>query len=221
MDKKVQEAFSLWALNERDFLGDDFNGPGSTSWYTAPLRKALPEFLRKHGITSMLDAPCGDGSWMSQVEFPEGFLYLGAEIHPDMVERNNRIYDRDFMTLDITDDLLPDVDLIFVRDCLFHFSDDLILRFFVNLLRTDFKWLLTSTHPRTQSNRDLGAFGNIFTPVNFLLPPWNFPEPIDTIEDFDESDPNFADYPYRNMSLWSKEQVLQTTLSVMKNRLVV
>ena len=221
MDTKVQEAFSLWALNGKDNLGDDFNGPGSTDWYTRPLRSALPAFLERHQITSMLDAPCGDGSWMSQVEFPEGFVYLGAEIHPDMVERNNLIYPRKFVTLDITDDLLPDMDLIFVRDCLFHFSDVLILRFFVNLLRTNFKWLLTSTHPRTQANRDQGEFGNIFTPLNLQLPPWNFTEPIDTIEDYDESDPNFEGYPYRNMSLWSKEQVLQTTLEVMKRRLVV
>lgn len=219
MDRRLQEAFGLWALNGKTHLDDDFNGPGSTDWYTAPLRRNLPHFLEKHGIKSMLDAPCGDASWMSQVEFPPGFDYLGAEIHPDMVERNNSIYSRNFVTLDITDDLLPDKELIFVRDCLFHLNDELKLKFFLNLLRTDFRFLLTSTHPRHPENEDLGTFGNFFKPVNFNLSPWFFPEPLDSIIDYDESDPRFGHHPYRTMALWSKEQVLRSILEHLMKRM--
>ena len=156
----------------------------------------------------MLDAPCGDHQWMSLVKFPSSFDYLGGDIHEDMVCRNKRIYGDKFIQIDITEDPLPSKDLIFVRDCLFHFTDDTKIKFLNNLLKTDFKFLLTSNHPRCDLNISNNINGESFQEINWTISPWNFPAPIDTIVDYDESDERFHPYPYRTMELWSREQLI-------------
>jgi hypothetical protein len=47
------------------------SGTGSEVAVTAPVRDALPELLRRLGIKTMLDAPCGDWNWMRLVELPD------------------------------------------------------------------------------------------------------------------------------------------------------
>lgn len=219
MNVEIQNAFKIWALNGNSDVHDGYNGPGSTMWYTEPLRKKLASFLKKYNIRSMLDAPCGDFTWMSKIEFGDGFDYLGADLHPDMIERNNRMYSKNFTVLDITEDYLPPKDLMFVRDCLFHFSDILKLKFFLNFLESDFKYLLTSNHPKHKQNEDLGEFGNFFVPVNFEISPWFFPEPIDFIIDYDISDERFLSFPYRTMCLWTKQQIQESVSKFLKHRI--
>ena len=53
--------------------------------------------------------------------------------------------------------------------------------------------------------------GETFAEINLNISPWNFPTPLDTIVDYNESDDRFNPYPYRTMELWSKEQ-LETIL---------
>ena len=55
-------------------------GSGSTIHYTKTLRESLVGFLQKHNINSMFDAPCGDYSWMSLVEFPDNFKIGRAHV---------------------------------------------------------------------------------------------------------------------------------------------
>lgn len=218
MNKEIQSAFICWSkqamgsANPESF--DGFNGPGSCMKYTEPLRKNLVDFFKKHNINSMLDAPCGDASWIMTINFPDGFDYVGADLHPDMIEWLNSRYNKQFIPLDITEDALPSKDVMFVRDVLFHFSNHYKLKFFVNFLKNNFKYLLTSHHPRHTYNIDHGMVGNYFEPINWCIEPWNFMQPIDVIEDFDENDEWFTSFrdngrplPYRVMALWSKDQI--------------
>ena len=72
-------------------------GSGSSLGYTEQLRKTLPAFLIKHRIQSMADMPCGDFSWMSQVEFPENFYYIGGDIVNFLIRKNQRKWpEKDF-----------------------------------------------------------------------------------------------------------------------------
>ncbi len=101
------------------------SGSGSDLVQTAALRRELPELISRLGIRSFLDMPCGDFYWMSQVELGVD-VYLGADIVPEVVEQNERKFGRpgrDFRVLDITRSRIPQVDMIFSRDCLVHFSD--------------------------------------------------------------------------------------------------
>ena len=113
------------------------------------------------------------------------------------------------MVIDITEDILPSKDLLFVRDCLFHLTDEFKLKFFKNFLSSNFKYILTSNHPKHNYNKDVSISmdGHFHENINWELPPWNFPKSIDTIIDYDEKNSNFLYYPYRTMELWSFEQI--------------
>ena len=211
MNNQLQKIFKNYDSKNRDVLGDDHCGPGSTMWYTFPLINSLVNLLEKYSITSMLDSPCGDFQWMNTIKFPDSFDYLGGDLHESLIERNQRLYQRKFIVLDITEDCLPAKDLIFVRDCLFHLSDELKTKFFKNFLQSKFKYLLTTNHPKHTKNYDVknNMNGHNHENINWALSPWNFPMPIDTIIDYDETDERFSPYPYRTMELWTYDQINQ------------
>ena len=172
------------------------SGPGSTVKYTENLRQELPRLFKKYEISSMLDAPCGDYNWMRLVERPN-VRYIGADIVPELVDDNNARYADDnthFILCDILKDELPAVDLWMCRDVLFHFPYADIFQTLSNLLRSDIDYLLTTDHPEQQQNTD-GRIGS-FRPMNMLLEPFCFPEPIVWIDDWIEG------YWVRRMGLW-------------------
>lgn len=57
---------------------------------TIAVRSALAEVISSYGITSMLDAPCGDVSWIPLVSGIESVDYTGADIAERAV-MDNRI----------------------------------------------------------------------------------------------------------------------------------
>src|SRR3954452_24458918 len=58
-------------------------GLGSELDATTVLLAELPRILQKLGVTSLLDAPCGDAGWINRVEL--GVLYVGIDIVPALV----------------------------------------------------------------------------------------------------------------------------------------
>ena len=71
----------------------------------------------------MLDVPCGDFQRMQYIEL--NCKYLGGDIVPELIAENQKKYTSDkvsFVELDITKDEIPQVDLIFCKDCLQHLS---------------------------------------------------------------------------------------------------
>src|SRR5688572_26366588 len=96
------------------------SGQGSEMAYTVSLRAELPELLKQLGVRSMLDLPCGDFNWMQHVDL-SGIQYIGADIVPEIVDANQARFgnaQRRFIRADVVEDTLPEVDLIFCRDCL-------------------------------------------------------------------------------------------------------
>jgi hypothetical protein len=174
-------------------------GSGSTLEYTKPLRDSLPNFLSKHNITSMFDAPCGDYSWMSLVEFKSGFKYIGGDIVEFMINSNRSTYPGvEFTVFDISQDAIPDVDLLFCRDCLFHFSQEDIDQTFDNILKSNVQYILTTSYING-SNHNI-ITGN-FRELDFIKPPFNFDLPIGTINDW------IPGYAPRQMCLWHRSTI--------------
>jgi hypothetical protein len=103
------------------------SGRGSSLSETAAIREALPILVAELGIRSMLDIPCVDGHWMSQV-VADIERYIGADIVPDLLIecrarwRTGSATATEFARLNLVDDALPSVDLIFCRECLVHLS---------------------------------------------------------------------------------------------------
>ena len=175
-------------------------GTGSTIENTRPLRDQLVPFLKKHNINSMADIPCGDFSWMSQVEFPEGFRYIGGDIVGFMIEQARQKYPRvELIEFDLSQDTIPEVDLLFCRDCLFHFSLADIQRTLDNIGCSSVKYVMfTSYYDGVNHDIRTGAFRE----VDFLKAPFDFPEPIDFI---DEDIPGAT--RKRRLCLWSIDTI--------------
>ena len=176
-------------------------GPGSTFGYTENLRLNLGSFLKKHNITSMIDAPCGDYSWMSVTDLPSIQEYIGGDIVEFLIEANQQKYPNYvFKQIDITQDTLPDVDLLFCRDCLLHLNFKDIDSVFKNISCSNVKYVLLSNwYEDDENSRDIQTGEARY--INFLESPFNFAQPIDSITDFVEG------FPRRKMLLWSKEVI--------------
>jgi len=178
------------------------SGLGSSLAATANLRVALPRLIEQRGIRVLLDIPCGDMNWMRTVELDHLDLYIGADIVPDIVTRNDTLLGnearplRRFTQLDLTRDPLPEANLILCRDCLIHFSYKAIFEAFTNIKRSGAQYLLTTTYLR-QRNVDIET--GEFRPINLQASPFNLPPPLELIEDICDAVPGFED---RCLALW-------------------
>jgi UDP-N-acetylglucosamine 2-epimerase (non-hydrolysing) len=176
-------------------------GPGSTLEYTVNLRNELPKILEKYNVKSMLDLPCGDYSWMSVTKLPDSIKYIGADIVEFLISENKKNYlDVDFRVLDITSDPLPDVDLLFCRDCLLHLNFYDINKALANIARSNVKFILMSSWHSNSRNSDNIVTGESRI-INFFAPPYNFENPLDSIVDY------IPGYPKRSMVLWAKSSI--------------
>jgi hypothetical protein len=189
------EVFS--EIHRRNIWGyqETVSGAGSTLQYTEGLRQSLPGLLADLGVRTMLDLPCGDLHWISRIELPIE-RYIGCDIVPDLIELNRGKYgreDREFRTVDLCNDPLPDADLLLCRDCLIHLSEEMNLLALANILRSNIKYLLTTTYPDGK-NRSIRN-GDWFT-LNLTAPPYNFPPPLRTLDDW------VPPYTERQIGLW-------------------
>lgn len=172
------------------------SGLGSELDATAAVRRELPELLKRHGVRSVLDIPCGDGGWMAEVDL-DG--YVGADIVAELIERNRqRFPGRRFVVLDLTKDPLPLVDLVFCRDCLVHLSYANIGHAIANLRASGARWLLTTTFPGRGANVDI-ADGD-WRPLDFQDEPFRWPQPLEVLnENCQEEGGAYTD---KSLGLW-------------------
>src|SRR6201999_2165672 len=139
---------NLWGAAEST------SGLGSEIDATAALRAELPDLLRRLGVQTLLDAPCGDGGWIASADLGVGVT--GVDVVPDLIAALQRRShsDRDYRLADLTCDPLPRADAILCRDCLVHFSFANIARAVENFRRSGAAWLITTTFLEWQTNID-------------------------------------------------------------------
>lgn len=180
------------------FWKDHKCGSGSLLENTANVREHLPLIVDKFQIRSILDAPCGDYSWMQHTVFPGNMQYIGGDIVGKMIDENKSQYPNvNFIKLDITADELPAVDLLFCRDLLIHLPLDSIKKLLLNFLRSNIKYILISSYDN-DSNSDIGIGQH--HPINLQKQPFLFPDPLYTIND------SCIDAT-RNMMLWHRDNL--------------
>lgn len=197
IEERFKEIYRIGWWNENR---ESASGSGSTLQNTRLIREALPGFLRRHGITSMLDAPCGDFNWMQTVSFPDGFSYIGGDIVQSVVDANRAAHPgHSFCQIDLTTGPLPEVDLLFCRDCLFHLSYEDIFRALDVFVRSGIPMLLTTTMPQVPENRDIETGRHRL--LNLSAPPFNLPDPRESLTDFEP--PRVP----KVMGLWTREDV--------------
>ena len=177
------------------------SGDGSTAAMTQALIDKLPSLLNKYQIKSILDIPCGDFSWMSKVKMGE-ISYIGADIVSELIEENAAKFagrkSCEFRTIDVCADTLPDVDLIFCRDCLVHLSNKNILRALKNIKSSNAKYLMMTTFP--EHNTNFNMLTGAWRPINFEKSPFNMSQPVEILnEEFSLRGGRFTD---KSMGLW-------------------
>jgi hypothetical protein len=177
------------------------SGLGSQLVTTAELREELPAFLDRHGVTSILDVPCGDFAWLSTVDLR--ISYIGADIVESLVRDNESRFggpqsNRRFVRLDLTQDPLPRADIVLCRDCLVHLSFANILRAVDNIRASGARFLLTTTFLECDLNEDIED--GDWRMLNLQRAPFEFSAPVDVlIEGCVEGDGAYAD---KALGLW-------------------
>src|SRR5258705_6222177 len=170
------------------------SGVGSTLDSTRVVRAALPVALRQLEARVLLDAPCGDFTWMEHVDL-SGIEYIGGDIVPSIIEQNRRLHASDarrFLEIDLTRDVLPGADVLLCRDCLVHLSYANIRAVLANVARANIRYVLMTSFPGRGDNRDV-VDGDWRT-LDFQAAPFSFPEPVLTIiEECEEEGGSYAD----------------------------
>jgi len=204
MNKELETVWSNAMIENKEKNLESISGVGSTLGYTETLRSELPTLIKKFSISSMFDAPCGDMNWMSVFLKENNIDYVGGDIVKHVVEDNQK-YANDqtkIIHIDITSSNFPDADLWLCRDCWFHLPDAHIFASIDNFLKSNIKYLLTTTHINTGfDNQNLEQVG--FKLIDLFKPPYNFPKPLYKIVDY-----RGKKFP-REMVLFSRDQLIE------------
>src|SRR3954465_7756842 len=170
------------------------SGVGSTLDSTRVIRHRLPAALRELETRGLLDAPCGDFTWMEHVDLGD-IAYIGGAIVSAVVGENRRRFapaSRKFVPLGLTRDALPDADVLLCRDCLVHLSYANIAAVLANVTRSNISYLLMTSFPGRGGNYDV-VDGDWRT-LDFQAPPFSFPEPkLTIVEQCVEEEGAFSD----------------------------
>ncbi|MCB0646434.1 MAG: class I SAM-dependent methyltransferase [Saprospiraceae bacterium] len=163
---------------------ESVSGPGSVSEITENLIHFINDLILEKNIQTVLDLPCGDFSWMKNLNF-DHIDYLGADIVPELIDANELKYASEnihFQQLDIISNHLPSYDLLICRDCLPHFSFDHILKALQNIKNSGCTYLLTTQYSAFTRNFDI-VTGD-WRPINLCIKPFDLAAPMLSIEEY-------------------------------------
>ena len=208
-----KDRFTRWhegIVSKTDNRLESSSGSGSNTEQTQVIRDEIPNLLKRLGIKTMLDAPCGDFNWMQYCALPEGMRYIGVEIVSALVAQNRQRHaaaNRVFEEADIITSDLPRAELILCRDCLVHLSHRQCVAALRNFRRSGATYLLCTTFTGRTGNYDLDA--NFWRPLNLQAAPFGFPEPQALIvEGCTELGGRFAD---KSLGLWRLSDLPDTS----------
>lgn len=205
LERKTAEEIFTEIHHENKWGGkDSASGTGSDLTQTQVIRNELPAIWQNFAIHTMLDIPCGDFHWMKHVELA-GIDYIGGDIVADLTSRNQQYETSNihFRQLNLLQDKLPKVDLVFCRDCLVHLSFKDAFVALHNICDSGSKYLLTTTFTQHQVNRDI-ATGQ-WRMLNLESAPFSLLPPLKIInEGCTEHEIEYRD---KSLGLWRVEDI--------------
>lgn len=172
---QTSDIFTNIFSNNRWGSRESVSGEGSELRYTKRFRDWLTPALTRYSINCIIDAPCGDLNWMSEVITDFDGDYIGLDIVEPLIAFNEKKYGSSrisFQCKDICNDPIPAGDLVIVRDCLFHLSYEDINNFLMNLAKTNYRFLLTTSHLGDVKNADISTGG--FRLIDLFSNPFSF-----------------------------------------------
>jgi len=151
---------SVWGDNQP---GKYYSGLGSHDpQIVEPYLSSVSDFL-KHLTTkpNAVDLGCGDFNVGKRIR-PFCDRYIACDIVPKLIDRNRTSFgelDVDFKCLDMSEDSLPDGDIVFLRQVLQHMSNDQIAKLTPNLRK--YRWAIVTeslpVDPNFKPNLDISA----------------------------------------------------------------
>jgi hypothetical protein len=194
--------------------GKSRSGAGSELGYTENLRFFLPIVFERFGIKTIVDAPCGDFHWMRLVPLIKEMSYVGIDIVPKIIARNQKRYGdsrHKFVVANIITDALPTADVMICRDCLFHLSNRDVARLLQNFVDSTSSFLLANTHVNNGRFVNTDIQTGAFRLIDLFSEPFSFPEnPHYRIADY------VHPFPPREMCLWDRAQICTTVRELAK-----
>ncbi len=162
-------------------------GYGSTLEATEAVRAGLRPMLDTLGVRDLIDAPCGDGNWIKEVDLTD-IEYSGRDLSRENVRRM-QIAGLLAWQVDITRHLLPCADAILCRDFLQHLPTPLAVKTLANFRRSGALWLIATCYENDE-NDDIAEPGE-FRPLNLMKSPFDFPAPYLRIDENPTRPPHF------------------------------
>ncbi len=179
------------------------SGTGSELTVTQKMRQELSALIKRFGITSIADAPCGDLNWMRYVDIGT-CRYIGIDIVQEIIESNVKIFGftREFRHLNLLENIIEQVDLIICRDMLAHLTYEQIFTALRNFKQSGSKYILMTTNVTSQENYDIENAGG-WRRLNLEQPPFNLLRPLALIEE----DVPFELERGKHLGLWFLEDL--------------
>jgi SAM-dependent methyltransferase len=157
--------------------GQGTSGGGSTVPATVVYRAFLQDFMKQHGVKSVVDAGCGDWEFSSTMDWT-GIDYTGFDVVASVIAEDQKKYGAPnikFQTADIVRTPLPAADLLVCKDVLQHLPAENVLAFLAQLPKYK-DALLTDTVDKTTltaENHEIAP--GKFRPLDLTQPPFNVP----------------------------------------------
>ena len=141
-------------------------------------------------------------SWMKFVINDLKIDYIGGDIVPELVNKNNQNFEKlKFIEFDIINSTdYPKVELIHIKDCLFHFSFKDIVRVINSLKKSNIKKMLLTSH-KSKILKNLDIQTGDFRYLDLEKKPFNFPKPKKRVKDF-----KFGEFP-KYVNLWNIDEI--------------
>jgi len=150
------------------------SGPGSSLENTKEYSIQLTKFIYTNKCKSVLDLGCGDLTWMSKTIFfnDSRIKYTGVDIVESLINSHSINFpEKQFLCKDITIyNCFDYVDIIIIRDVIFHLKNNDILSIFENI-KNKFKFIIITS---CNNNENIDNFNQWrFSEKNILITPFN------------------------------------------------
>lgn len=168
----------VWNDNRADV---PLSGPGSSVESARNALILIDDFISDNNVKSVADLGCGDLTWVKSASFfnNDEIHYCGVDVVDSVIESHKKSYPRNifpnkiFINEDITKYIIQGVDLVILRDVIFHLKKDDINMIFKNI-KNRFKYIAVTSSSNEVNDDNMNQW--FFAERNIHKDPFNVGE---------------------------------------------